>query len=135
MHFHVYSQKVEGLSLSKCLAIDLKSQISNTLRQKMQGNNFLCFKEPLWRTFMKRCRSMFCREDTFFWFGQRSGLRHEKHAHGFCVLTLMHLFSGSMNQHANISEAKPLKLVGACSKWEEGKTPDAGMASNLSLNL
>lgn len=42
--------------------------------------------------------------------------RHEKHAHGFHVLTLTHLFSGSMNQHANISEAKPLQLVGACSK-------------------
>lgn len=40
--------------------------------------------------------------------------RHEKHAHGFCAL---HLYSGSMNQHAIISEAKPLKLVGACSKW------------------
>lgn len=41
---------VKGLSLYKCLAIGLKSQISNTLRQKMQGNNFLCFKEPLWKT-------------------------------------------------------------------------------------
>lgn len=43
--------------------------------------------------------------------------RHEKHAHGFRALTVTHLFSGSVNQHANISEAKPLQLVGACSKW------------------
>lgn len=86
---------------------------------------FLCFKEPLWKT-QDISEEVFlaglCLAEKFY-FLVLAEIRFtaaawfEKHAHGFCVLTLMHLFSGSVNQHATISEAKPLKLVGACSKW------------------